>query len=118
MRRLLLGGLSVGVLALAAGASVQVPAFTPKEERMEDLPEGPGREETFALCTACHGFRLVSNQGMSRVQWDETLTWMTVRHRMPDIQGVDRDLILDYLAQHYPPRTPSRAGGFRNPFTR
>src|SRR4051794_22722063 len=47
-------------------------------------PEGPGREETFALCTACHGFRLVSNQGMSRVQWDETLTWMTVRHRMPD----------------------------------
>ena len=117
MRQLLLGGLSVGLLALAAGAGAQAPAFTPKEERMEDLPEGPGREETFALCTACHGFKLVSNQGMSRAQWDETLTWMTVRHRMPDIQGTDRALILDYLARHYPPRAPSRAGGFRNPFT-
>jgi hypothetical protein len=53
---------------------------------------------------------------MSCAQWDETLTWMTVRHRMPDIQGPDRDLILDYLAQHYPPRAPSRAGGFKNPF--
>ncbi len=55
---------------------------------------------------ACHGFKLVSSQGMSRVQSDETLTWM------PDIQGADRDLILDHLAQHY----PSRAGGFKNPF--
>ncbi len=115
MKRLLLGGLSLGLLALAAGAGAQG-TFTPKDERMEDLPEGPGREETFGLCTACHGFKLVSSQGMSRVQWDETLTWMTVRHRMPDIQGTDRDLILDYLAQHYPPRAPSRAGGFKNPF--
>jgi hypothetical protein len=35
---------------------------------------------------------------------------------MPDIQGADRDLILDYLAQHYPTHAPSRAGGFKNPF--
>ena len=41
---------------------------------------------------------------------------MTKRHNMPDIQGADRELILDYLATHYPPRAPSRAGGWRNPF--
>jgi hypothetical protein len=41
---------------------------------------------------------------------------MTARHNMPDIQGEDRDVILDYLAQHYPPRAPSRAGGWKNPF--
>ena len=42
---------------------------------------------------------------------------MTVRHGMPEIQGEDRDVILDYLATHYPPRAPSGpAGGWRNPF--
>jgi hypothetical protein len=25
-------------------------------------------------------------------------------------------VILDYLAAHHPPKAPSRAGGFRNPF--
>jgi mono/diheme cytochrome c family protein len=112
------------MLALAASASFSAAqaqqgpasAFTPKDERMEDLPEAPGRDETFGLCTACHGYRLVSNQGMTRDKWDETMTWMTERHGMPDIQGADRDLILDYLATHHPPKAPAQAGGFRNPF--
>ena len=67
-RLLVWGGLSLALLALAGGAGAQAPPFTPKEERMEDLPDSPGREETFALCTACHGFKLVSNQGMSRAR--------------------------------------------------
>ena len=112
------------MLALAASASFSAaqaqqgpaPAFAPKDERMEDLPEAPGRDETFGLCTACHGYRLVSNQGLTRDKWDETMVWMTERHGMPDIQGADRDLILDYLATHHPPKAPARAGGFKNPF--
>jgi hypothetical protein len=52
---------------------------------------------------------------MSREQWNDSLTWMTHRHGMVDIQGAERDLILDYLAKHYGPK-PARAGGFRNPF--
>lgn len=113
-----LAALAVGTSIMAAQvpAQGQVPAFTPKDERIEDLPEGPGRDETFGMCTACHGYKLVSNQGMTRDQWDETLTWMTERHGMPNIQGTDRDLILDYLATHHPPKAPARAGGFRNPF--
>jgi mono/diheme cytochrome c family protein len=112
------------LLALAASASFAsaqaqqgpAPAFAPKDEQVEDLPAGPGREEAFGLCTACHGYRLVSNQGMTRDRWDETMTWMTERHGMPDVHGADRDLILDYLATHHPPKAPTRAGGFRNPF--
>ena len=115
MQPILAGALAL-VLAGWAGARAQTPAYDPRQESIEELPAGHGREETFGLCTACHGFKLVSSQGMSRAQWNETLTWMTVRHRMPDIQGADRYLILDYLAQHYPPRAPSRAGGFKNPF--
>src|SRR3712207_5139931 len=90
-------GLLLGMGTMAAPVQAQEPAptFTPRDERIEDLPAGPGREETFGMCTACHGYRLVSNQGMNREKWDETLTWMNERHKMPEIQGGERDLILD-----------------------
>ena len=81
-------------------------APAPAAEAVEDLPAGPGREETFGLCSACHAYRLVSNQGMTRERWDETLTWMTQRHNMPDLQGADRALILDYLAKAHPQKPP------------
>jgi mono/diheme cytochrome c family protein len=109
--------LVTAILALSlAGEAAAQTAFSPSDERIEDLPSGAGRAETFGFCTACHGFKLVSSQGMTRRQWDETLNWMTERHGMPPIEGAERDLVLDYLAQHYPQRAPSRAGGFRNPF--
>jgi hypothetical protein len=101
--------------SLGAGAQAPAPAFQPSDEQPEDLPAGPGRDETFYACTPCHNFKLISAQGLSRTQWDETLTWMTTRHNMPDIQGEDRQLILGYLEKQYPPK-PARAGGWRNPF--
>ncbi len=122
MRQLALAGIALGlitaVMAVPAGGSAQPSGsvFTPKDESPEDLPEGAGREETFYACTACHSFKLVAAQGLSRAQWDDSLTWMTTRHNMADIQGADRDLILDYLAKNHPPRAPVRGGGFRNPF--
>ena len=111
----------LGALAVAAGAAItqaqgRGPTFAPTDERVEDLPPGPGRDETFGLCTACHGFKLVANQGMGRGAWDDTLTWMTQRHNMPALHGAERALILDYLAAHYPPKAPARAGGWKNPF--
>lgn len=101
------------VLTAALG---QGSGAAPREERVEDLPAGPGRDETFGFCTGCHAYRLVANQGMSRERWDETLVWMTERHNLPDLQGSDRAVILDYLAQAHPPKAAPAAGGFRNPF--
>ncbi|MDB5590840.1 hypothetical protein [Enterovirga sp.] len=118
MRSSTRGGRLALVIGLAA-AFATGPAWAqpaPREERVEDLPPGPGREETFGLCAACHAYRLVANQGLTRDRWDETLRWMTERHNMPDIQGEDRALILDYLAAAHPPKTAPAAGGFRNPF--
>jgi hypothetical protein len=109
----LLGALAL--LPAGAGAQNRAPAFTPSDEKPEDLPEGAGRDEAFYACTACHNFKLVAQQGLSRGQWDDTLTFMTRRHGMPEIAGKDRDLILDYLEKAYPPRT-QRPGGWRNPF--
>lgn len=117
MRRIR-SSLAAAALACLAGSAApalgQATASTPREERMEDLPPGPGREETFGLCSACHAYRLVSNQGLTRQRWDETLDWMSERHSMPKLEGADRDLILGYLAAAHPPR--AAAGGFRNPF--
>ena len=119
--RFVRSGVLAAALALACleappgQAQSSPPAFTETEERPEDLPAGAGREETFYACVACHNFKLVAAQGMSRDKWDETLTWMTTRHNMPEISGRERALILDYLEKHYPSR-PAR-GGWKNPFS-
>jgi hypothetical protein len=105
--------LVVALLTLAAGLA-QAQKFTPRDESPEEFPAGPGREETFYSCTACHGFKLVAAQGMNRRQWEETLAVMTAKHGMPNLEGKDRELVLNYLETTYPPRSP--AGGWQSPF--
>jgi len=91
--------------------------FQPREENEVDFPDHPGRAETFGFCSACHGFRIVAAQGMTREQWDSSLTWMSDRHSMPPIDAADREVMLDYLAKAFPPRTPAGGRpGWRNPF--
>jgi hypothetical protein len=60
------------------------------------------------------GFKLVAAQGMNRRQWEETLAVMTAKHGMPNLEGKDRELVLNYLETTYPPRSP--AGGWQSPF--
>ncbi|MGE0725719.1 MAG: hypothetical protein AB7O45_15170 [Alphaproteobacteria bacterium] len=101
--------------AAAAAARVKPPPGYVRDtaDVPENLPDGPHREEVFYFCTACHGSALVARQGLSRPSWDETLTWMTVQHGMPPLEGAERERYLDYLAEALPPR---RRGGFTNPF--
>lgn len=116
---------AAGALALAAiiailtllpmDASAQTKRVRPPEEQPEQYPDGPNRENTFYFCTACHSFRIVAQQGMSRERWDESLTWMVDRHSMPNVEGEERQKILDYLAAAFPERT--QPGGWKNPFT-
>jgi hypothetical protein len=116
--------LAAAASALAALALlVAVPAFDgatqeqrerPKEEQPEDYPDGPNREDTFYFCTPCHSFKIVAAQGMSRDRWNETLDFMVTRHKMPDVQGADREKMLDYLAGVFPER--KQPGGWKNPF--
>ena len=113
MLRLL--GMAIAALLWTVPAIAQS-TFTPRDESPEEFAAGPGRDETFYACTACHNFKLVAQQGMSRERWDETLTFMTVRHNMPPLEGAERKLVLDYLEKSYPPRAPARQGGWQNPF--
>ena len=110
-RRILLGF----ALVLAGTAWAQQPAFTPRDETPEEFTPGAGRADTFYACTACHNFKLVAQQGMSRRQWDETITLMTQRHGMPLLDDKDREVVLNYLETAYPPRAPA-GRGWQNPF--
>ena len=109
----LLATLFVGAAEARGQAS---PTFVPRDESPEDFAPGPGRNEAFYACTACHNFKLVAAQGMSRERWDDTLTFMTTRHNMPTLAGDERRIVLDYLEGAYPPRAPARRGGWQNPF--
>jgi hypothetical protein len=115
-RRLGLFGFLLAGVALCAGpASAQSQGFTPRDESPEEFPAGPGRDETFYSCTACHGFKLVAQQGMNRRQWDDTINMMNEKHNMPKLEGKEREIVLNYLEATYPPRTPA-GGGWQNPF--
>lgn len=106
--------LAFAALILFAPVTQTQTAFEARQEDVEALPEGPGREETFYGCTACHNFSLVSAQGMTRRQWEDTIHLMVERHNMPGLAEAEQKVMLDYLEKHYPPRTGR--GGWRNPF--
>lgn len=106
-----------GAIAPAFSQTAKPVEFTPRDEDPKDFPAGVGRDDTFYGCTACHGFRLVAQQGLSRERWNETFNYMTERHKMPEIRGKDRELMLDYLAANYGPKTGKSARGWKNPFT-
>lgn len=105
---------SLGMAALAA-ILLSASAAMAEEETPDALPDFPGREETFGYCIGCHSMKVVGRQGMDRGRWDETLNWMTEKHGMPEPDADTRKLLLDYLAQAFPPKTPGQ-GGWVNPF--
>ena len=82
---------------------ILVPAFVyAADQPWADYPEGEGQQITYALCSGCHSFELVAQQGMSRERWDETLHWMTEKQGMGALHEDIRNQILDYLTQAFP----------------
>jgi len=113
----LLALLSTGAALLILEPEVgsgQQPTFEPRQEEPEEFPDLPGREDTFYFCSACHNFKLVAQQGMSRHRWDSTLSMMTERHGMPKLEGPEREVILRYLENAFPELDSPR--GWQNPF--
>jgi mono/diheme cytochrome c family protein len=110
-----LSGVALAALSQGALAQSGAATFTPRDESPEDYPPGPGRDETFYACTACHGFKLIASQGLTRRQWDESVNVMRRNHNMPPLEGNDRKIVLDYLETTFPPQAP-RPGGWQNPF--
>lgn len=109
-------GTLILAVSVVSSACAQGPSRRerPPEEKPEQYPDGPNREDTFYFCTACHSFKIVAAQGQSRERWNDTFDFMVSRHKMVDVQGEQREKMLDYLAATFPERrTP---GGWKNPF--
>jgi hypothetical protein len=107
-RRLLASALLALVIALPAHA--QSTRETPAA-----LPDGPGRDVTFHVCTPCHSTAVIRRSGLTRPQWDELMDWMSEKHAMPRLNPALRTMVVDYLAASFPPRRTAPRGG-ANPF--
>lgn len=117
VRSIFVFALVMSAIGFAAAQTpvLQTPAFTPREEEPEEFPEAAGREEAFYGCTACHGFKIVAQQGMSRQRWDDTVDFMIRQHKMPAPSAQEREKILDYLARAFPEQPATRRAR-PNPF--
>lgn len=76
------------------------PAGADSDDDYDGLPPGKGRDEVYSYCAACHSAKLVSQQGLSRESWDETLDWMVEEQGMVEPDDEMRTLILDYLSKY------------------
>jgi cytochrome c len=89
----------------AAGPAVAdagVAAVDDDPQRWQGLPPGPGREDVFYRCKACHSLMIVKQQGLSRAAWDDSLKWMVEEQGMTAIEDTaTRNRVLDYLSTHF-----------------
>jgi len=112
-RRLVFAFAMLGLSPSLTNAQQAASPFTPRDENPEDFPAGAGRDDTFYSCTACHGFKLIAQQGMNRRQWEDSINLMVAKHNMPPLDAKTRETVLSYLEATFPPR-PQR--GWQNPF--
>jgi hypothetical protein len=115
--RTALAAMLLFVFSLSGTALAQT-TFTPRDESPEEFAAGTGRDETFYACTACHNFKLVAAQGLSRAGWEDSINLMIRRHNMPPLDGKDREVVLNYLEAAYPPRAPAGGRAWQNPFSK
>ena len=103
----------------AAGLRPQsAPGSPPGDENTGGLPDRC-RDETFYACTACHNFKLVAAQGLTRAGWEDSINLMVRRHNMPPLDGKDREVVLTYLeARPIRPAHRPSGRGWQNPFTK
>jgi cytochrome c len=66
-------------------------------------PAGPGQAEAGVLCNSCHSLAIVTQQRLSRDNWDKLLVWMVEEQGMAAQSPERRTLILDYLVEHFGP---------------
>ena len=98
---------AIAIAGLLFAAPAVAQTFNPRDESPEEFAAGAGRDETFYACTACHGFKLVAQQGLTRAGWEDSINLMIRRHNMPPLDDKDRALVLGYLEAAYPPRAPA-----------
>jgi len=67
----------------------------------DGLPEGPGKAETLAACSGCHGIGQILSEHRDVAQWSSTVTSM-INNGAP-VADPDFDKVVSYLAAHFGP---------------
>jgi len=66
-----------------------------------DLPRGPGMEDTYYQCIACHSTSIIRQQSLTDERWDYLWTWMIEEQGMQDADPEIRETVLTYLKTHF-----------------
>ncbi|TNF18074.1 MAG: cytochrome C-552 [Rhodobacteraceae bacterium] len=88
---------------LLPGASVPSPGASDVEldPELGNLPVGPGAEDTYYQCVACHSTAIIKQQRLSDERWDYLWTWMVEDQGMYEPDEEEKELILTYLKTHF-----------------
>ncbi len=86
-----IGVFYVLILSISLGAS----------DSFYSLPEGKDKNLVIAFCSPCHSVKLVSQNRMTRNNWDKTLLWMEKKQNMHPLPSDIRKKILDYLETNF-----------------
>lgn len=76
------------------------PLVEPDPE-LGNLPVGPGAEDTYYQCVACHSTAIIRQQSLTDERWDYLWTWMVDDQGMYEPEEETKDLILTYLKTHF-----------------
>jgi competence protein ComEA len=68
--------------------------------RLQELPDGPGKEETRKVCSGCHELGKSCSLRQDRAAWQTTIEKMMAL----GAKASDQELaaVLDYLSKHFP----------------
>lgn len=68
---------------------------------LDNLPVGPGAEDTYYTCIACHSTAIIRQQSLTDERWDYLWTWMVEEQGMYEPDEETKELILTYLKTHF-----------------
>jgi len=83
------------------GLGAQPETAVARDPDLGNLPIGPGLEDTFYTCTACHSAQTFAQQRLTDERWDYLWGWMIREQGMPDYEDELRASILGYLKTHF-----------------
>lgn len=93
--------------ATDTGTSNNASPTTDEDPDLALLPIDDGRMETYNACVSCHSIKLVVQQGMNAVDWEDTINWMVDEQDMEELDPENQALIVAYLAKHFGRERPN-----------
>jgi len=82
-------------------STLQEEEAVPLNPEFENMPDTPGMEETYYQCVACHSMSIIKQQRISDARWDYLWEWMVEEQGMPEADEETKEIVLDYLKQHF-----------------